>query len=312
MIQISIVIFFLLVGGLLLLFKISPLDITEDLIKGLSQESDDLRSVIKIASNQEKKGFLKSFRKLIGETRTILRITRRENMFSTLVGMSTILLIIGIIFGVVIQNGFLSIVLGLGMALLPFWYVKLSEHTYQKELNEELETALSVITSAYTRSENIIKAVEENLYLIHPPVSNVFEEFLMDTKYISASTSDALLRLSGKINNNVFKEWCYAVIACQDNRNLKFTLPPIVRKFSDVRIVTGDLSMALYDPLREMLIMSGMVIGLVPLLYLVNIEWFNILVGTWIGKGILAIDVLLIFIAINAGIRLTKPVEYKR
>jgi Flp pilus assembly protein TadB len=218
----------------------------------------------------------------------------------------------GIIFGMVIQNGFLSVVLGVGLALLPFWYVKLTEHSYKKELNEELETALSVITTAFIRSENIIKSVEENIYNIHPPVSNVFEEFLLDTKYISASTPDALLRMSEKINNSVFKEWCYAVIACQDNRNLKFTLSPIVRKFSDVRIVTDDLSMALYDPLCQMLIVSGMVVGLVPLLYLINTVWFNILVGTWIGKVMLAIDVILIFIALSAGIRLAKPVEYKR
>jgi len=304
--------FVFLVVGSFLLFNISAFEMTEDLIQSASSGKDDIQSLINEALNKRKRGPLKGFQQLITETQTILTITGRENMFSKLCAVSMVLLVVGATFGFLIQNGFLSLVLGFGLALIPFWYIKLSEHTFQKELNEELETSLSVITTTYTRNENIIKAVEENIYHIKPPVADVFQSFLNDTKYISASTSDALLRMSTKINNSVFKEWCYALIACQDNRNLKNTLSPIVKKLSDVRVVTGDLSIALYDPLREMLIISGLVVGFPLLIYFVNIEWFRILVDTYLGKGVLAIDWLLAFIAVNAGIRLTKPIEYKR
>ena len=43
----------------------------------------------------------------------------------------------------------------------------------------ELETALSVITTAYLRTENFQQAVEENVRYLHPPVQEVFQHFLM-------------------------------------------------------------------------------------------------------------------------------------
>jgi len=312
MTQITVLIFVLLVVGLFFLFNLSAFDITEELINSVSNNKQDIRSLINEASNVKKKGPLKGLRHLILDTRSILKVTGRESMFSKICAFSTGLLVVGVTVGLWVQNGFLSFVLGFGMALIPFWYIKISEHTYKKELNDELETSLSVITTSYTRSENIIKAVQENLYHIKPPVAQVFQNFITDVKYISPSTTDALLRMSRKIDNSVFKEWCYALIACQDNRNLKHTLSPIVRKLSDVRGVTGDLALKMYDPLKEMLIMSGLVISFPLLLYVANIEWFNILVGTLIGKCTLAVLAVLVFIAINAGIRLTKPIEYKR
>ena len=76
--------------------------------------------------------------------------------------------------------------------------------------------------------DTISKAIEENLHHINPPVQGVFETFLVETKYISSSIPDALLRLSTRINNTIFEEWCLELIACQDNRNLKHTLPKTV------------------------------------------------------------------------------------
>ena len=39
----------------------------------------------------------------------------------------------------------------------------------EKELNAELETALSIITTSYLRSEDILSAFEENINYINPP-----------------------------------------------------------------------------------------------------------------------------------------------
>ncbi len=36
-----------------------------------------------------------------------------------------------------------------GFLFLPFWYVKLTAHHYKRDVSAELETALSVITTAY-------------------------------------------------------------------------------------------------------------------------------------------------------------------
>ena len=55
-----------------------------------------------------------------------------------------------------------SPVLAVGFMLMPFWYVA-DGRRLQKDVAAELETALSVITTAYLRTENFQQAVEENI-----------------------------------------------------------------------------------------------------------------------------------------------------
>ena len=71
-------------------------------------------------------------------------------------------------------GNFLVPVLSIGLGLMPFWYVIYNSNSYRKQINEELETALSTITTSYIRSEDIILAVEENLEYLNPPISEVF------------------------------------------------------------------------------------------------------------------------------------------
>ena len=44
--------------------------------------------------------------------------------------------------------------------------------------------ALSVITTAYLRTENFQQAVEENVRYLHHPVQEVFQRFLTRIKHI--------------------------------------------------------------------------------------------------------------------------------
>lgn len=58
--------------------------------------------------------------------------------------------------------------------------------------------------------------------------------------------------------------------------------------------------------------MAFLLIGNIPLLYFLNKDWYDVLVNTGFGKGILAVCLLVLLISFAAVIRLTKPVEYKR
>ena len=98
----------------------------------------------------------------------------------------------GVIIAVSMNNFFLVPVLGIGFSLIPFWYIKFTANFFKKQLNAELETALSVITISYMRSESIITAVEETIAYINPPVSDVFKSFLNQTKLISSNMKIAL------------------------------------------------------------------------------------------------------------------------
>lgn len=199
------------------------------------------------------------------------------------------------------------------LALLPFYYVKFTASRHKKQINTELETALSMITTSYLRNKNtIIRAIEENLPYLNPPVSEVFRNFLMEAKLINSNTAEALEGLKKGMDNVVFHEWVDAVTACQDDYNLKNTLPPIVSKLSDMRVVSAELDLLIYEPVKEYITMIILLLGSIPLLYFLNRDWYETLMFTGFGKVLLAISGTVVFVSVAAVSKHIRPIEYKR
>lgn len=305
----NVIAFLGLVAGCFILFSINPLEFAESISKICKSKEKTLKAkVIEITKKKKQKGL----KLLIEETKDTLEATNKSKKFSILCVLSFALFVLGVMIAISMNNFFLIPILAGGFALLPFWYIKFTATFYKKQLNSELETALSVITTSYLRSESIITAVDENITYINPPVADVFKSFLTQTKLINSNIKMALENLKSKIDNDVFKEWVDGVIVCQDDKNLKSTLTPIVVKLSDMRIVSAELDYLLYEPMKEFITMTILLIGNVPLMYFLNKSWYETLMFTTIGKAILAICILVIFISLAAVIKLTKPVEYKR
>jgi hypothetical protein len=309
---VSFFIFTLMIVGLFFLFNVSPFDLTSQLIERIIYDKKDIKTVIKKVVKKDRKSPLQGLATTIREAQMILKATGRESVFAIVVMSSTIFFIAGVIIGVMMGNILLSITLGGGLSLIPFWYIKLAEINYQKELNDELEKTLSVISTSYSRSKNIVKAIEENLYQINPPVASVFEYFVFEITYVTADIPGAILRMSEKIDNQIYKEWCYAVIACQDNPNLINTLTAINGKFTDIKQANDDFSTELYNPIRTVATMVAMNIAVPVLFYVINKNWYRSLTVSWGGKVIMAFVVVVIFIALNAAIKDVKPIKYSR
>lgn len=297
-----------IVGGFVI-FKISPIEMVDTLIKLFRTNNLSLKDRIR-ETNKRKK--VKGIKLIIQETIQVLEATNKSNRFSTICLGSFALFVAGAYIAIAMTNMFLVPVLAVGFALIPFWYILFTSAFYKKQLNAELETALSVITSSYLRTESIITAVDENITYLNPPVVEVFRSFLNQTTLINSNIKFAIENLKDKIDNDVFREWCDALIACQEDKNIKSTLLPIVSKLSDVRMVGSDLEYLLYEPIKEFITMAILLIGNIPLLYFLNRSWFNTLVFHPIGKLILAITGFVIFISLSAVIKLSKPIEYKR
>lgn len=118
--------------------------------------------------------------------------------------------------------------------------------------------------------------------------------------------------LKAGVDNGVFHEWVDAVVACQDDYNLKSTLPPIVAKLSDMRVVSAELDMLLMEPVKEYITMVILLLGSIPLMYFLNKAWYETLMFTEFGKVLLAICGAVIFISVAAVAKHTRPIEYKR
>ena len=134
----------------------------------------------------------------------------------------------------------------------------------------------------------------------------------MQIKFVDPDVEAALRRMRGQIDNEVFREWCDAVCDCQHDRSLKMTLMPIVAKLSDMRNVNAELEYMIAEPRKEFLIMVIFVIGNIPLMYLLNKDWYNVLMHTALGQVILAATAAAIFISAGFVVKLTRPIEYRR
>jgi len=253
----------------------------------------------------------KGIKKVINEAKTALIMMGKEEKISTIWMISMVLFIIGVVFSLSINNIFLVPVMAVGLAMLPFIFIIFTSISYERQVNEELEAALSTITTSYIRCENIIKAVEENIEYLDPPISGTFEFFLSQTKLITSNTKMAIENMKDKIQNTVFQEWCDTLISCQDNKNLKNTLIPITQKLSDERVVSAELNTMLYAPLKEWLMMMIILFSNIPIIKALNKDWYKILVETIWGKLVLTLCVLVTFISLLGVIRHTKPIEYK-
>lgn len=298
-----------MIAGFFILLRLSPMEFTEGVFQRLTSRPKSIRDEVNEATRRKKKSFL---RREIAEAQNILKMTGREARFPAVCAMSLLLFVSGAAVAVMLGNFFLVPVLAVGMMFVPFWFIRLTASHYKKNIAAELETALSIITTAYLRNEDIQTAVQENLDYLNPPVRSVFADFLARIKLVSPDVDAALRDMAGKIDNAVFREWVAALLACRHDRGLKTTLTPIVAKLSDMRVVNGELENMVFEPRKEFIIMQVLVVGNIPLMYFLNRAWFDILMHTPMGQIILAACAAVIFVSTAFVIKLTQPIEYRR
>jgi hypothetical protein len=218
-----------------------------DDMEGLLELSTSHISLKKQAQRQRKEG---RFMGMLRRTQTMLAATGQANRLYILLALSLFLCLLGFTIAASFDNYFLAPVLAFGLASIPFLYIRFQNIKYKKLVVEELETALSVISVSYERTENILLAIEENLQNIDQPIRQVFEEFVYTVKYVNPSIEHAIEQMKPKIQNSVFIEWCDALRRCAQNRSLKHTLRPIVTKLTEIKIVSNDLKNILYKSIR--------------------------------------------------------------
>ena len=300
--------FLLLCAAIVFLLGLTPERITDDLMKFISPKQT-LRDKVLIAKGKKKS------RKLTAEVLHIkeaLEATGKGAQFTVACAASILLLVAGCIVAVVIDNFFLIPVLAIAFASLPFFYVKSTIAAYDRHVKEEMETALSIITTSYIRSDDILDAVQENITYLKPPIRGIFQSFLGDAMMISSDIKTALRNLKEKISDSIFEEWCDTLIACQDDRTLKDTLLPVVAKLTDVRIVNNELKTMLAEVKKEYWMMVFLVVGNIPLLYMLNKAWYEALVFSTLGKIVLALCGVVILITAMLMTKYTQPIEYRK
>ena len=147
-----------MITGAFLILGLKPMKFTDGLFGFLMQKPRTIKEEINEATSRKKPGV---FRREIRAAQEILAMTGRESRFSMICAASLSLFCLGGSLAILMGNYFLAPVLAVGFLFFPFWYVRLTAGHYKKNVAAELETALSIITTAYLRNEDILTAVEE-------------------------------------------------------------------------------------------------------------------------------------------------------
>lgn len=266
-----------------------------------------LQDDVDVLLGKPAKGF---FNRETLEIEQLLAATGREGRFNMVKRVSIILFAIGAVVALLLNNPFMIPILGAGFAFAPVWYLRSTAASYKKHLNEELETAISVITTSYLRSGDLLKAVRENIPYLNPPVKSHFEAFITESEMLNANMISTINTLKMKIPNRIFHEWCNTLIQCQSDRSMKNTLTFTVQKFSDMRIIQSELEAIINEPKKEAITMMFLVVGNIPLLYVLNQAWFETLMFSTPGKITLAICAAIVLFSFTKIMQLSKPIEY--
>ena len=298
----------LLIISIAIFFGLTPEQIADDMMK-LMTPNDTMRDKAKNARGNRKKHRLY---RILMNIKGALVSTGKSKQFTVVICASIVLFALGVIASVLIGNVFLMPVLSVTFALIPFLYITNTLSYYEKQTKAELETTLSIVTTSYERCDDIVQAVRENIRYIKPPLQEVFMAFEGEATAVTSNIKHALYSLREKVDNDIFREWVDTLILCQDDRTLKDTLQPVVQKLADVRIVNSELSTMLASARNEYWMMVALVVGNVPLLYLLNKDWFHTLLFSTPGKAVCGICGLVILITALFMKKFTKPIEYKR
>ncbi len=298
----------ILVVGIIIVLDLTPESMTKDIVVLLEYEESLSVKADEARGNS-------SYRKLTKEINAIrhaLVVMGKERQFALICTAALALFVSGMIIALLIDNWFLAPVLSISFTFIPVIYVKSSMSHFEKMMNEELETALSIITTSYVRNDDIVAAIRENIGYIRPPVKNMMISFINQASVISADTKSAIYDLKEASNNYIFREWCDALISCQDDRTQKTTLLPIVSKFTEVRQVNQELETLVYSPRSEYLTMVLLVVLNYPLIFALNKDWFMVLIDSVPGKIVTAVIALVVVVTAALMFKYTKPIEYKK
>lgn len=210
-----------------------------------------------------------------------------------------------------IDNPLIAIVLVPVGFIIPFQLVKIRYRKYNKKLEEELETALSLITISYTRTTNLLQSVSECMDTLPPTVKPYFEDFYFEATSVSASLATALVNLKTKIENRTFQQWVDRVLVCLNDRSSIPSLQNYVNEFADNRAIQDELDAEVFNCKVEMYMMIGFVFFTPVLLYFLQKEAVGHLFHDTPGKIAVFVALLLVVVVFFAGNHIAKPVKFR-
>lgn len=290
-------------AGLFLWLGINPWRILKGLFAQTKKPS--LKKHLLAIQGLQKKNF---FARQLEKTNAVLRMTGRAEQAGKYMRLSVLLAVLGAGAGVLLLNPLLAAVLAFGGFFAPQFTAQMTAFHYRKESREELFTALSIVTSSYERTGNLLWSVEENIDHIHPPVDAAFGELLRQCRMVDPSVPRALRIVRGVLNNEIWREWCDDMLLCVENPSERSMLRGVVEKCGRQNSAQNELDALLPRPFQQMLMVMGMSLINIPVVCFLFGDFKTILFQTVQGKFGLAVVAAAVLFSVYRGVHASRPV----
>ena len=271
-------------AGLFILMDVRPRDVTDELKKPFEREVNRKKSIRFITGKKPS-----AVQRMMEEAVTMLDASGMGEQVSTYRNMAILMAVAGFLFGMVIDNILVSIVLGVGLAMTPLTIIRMRTADYKRMVNEKLEMAMSSVTNSYVATGNLLTAVENVLPMLPAPVNTIFQRFVADLQYVDGNAIRAIQHMREASDNWYWIEWCNALIQCQDDVSLNRTLSGIVERLSESRQIQLEVDTTLRKHMSDYVVTVLLVLGSIPLMGFMIPDWYSMLMDTVPGKITLAV-----------------------
>lgn len=271
-------------AGLFILMDVRPRDVTDELKKPFEREVNRKKRIRFITGKKPS-----AVQRMMEEAVTMLDASGMGEQVSTYRNMAILMAVAGFLFGMVIDNILVSIVLGVGLAMTPLTIIRIRTADYKRMVNEKLEMAMSSVTNSYVATGNLLTAVENVLPMLPAPVNTIFQRFVADMQYVDGNAIRAIQHMREVSDNWYWTEWCNALIQCQDDVSLNRTLSGIVERLSESRQIQLEVDTTLRKHMSDYVVTVLLVLGSIPLMGFVIPDWYSMLMHTVPGKITLAV-----------------------
>ena len=145
MTAVYIICFLLMAAGTIILLGLNPEQVNRDVSEFFDKKQSLKDRSLKAQGRKRKNRLLSELEK----TKRALEETGKGRQFSIACAAALLLIVAGCVLSLAIDNPFLIPVLSIAFAVIPFSYIKRTMSLYEARMKEELEIALSIITTSY-------------------------------------------------------------------------------------------------------------------------------------------------------------------
>jgi hypothetical protein len=207
------------------------------------------------------------------------------------------------------DNLLAAIALCAGGAILPLASIYLKTAMYTRQQDEQIESGMTSVTTAYLQSGDLIAAVESALAQIPSPLDNVFKLFLVDARLLDANIPNAIRKLRNRLQNRHWQDWCDILLQCHWDRQLRETLPGVIGRLGETRRVQMALDTKLKQQFHSYTLTVLIVLSSIPMMAAIMPDWYDMLMHTVPGKITLGIVLFAMLGTLLWVVRVFRPID---